>query len=69
MTANERDVGRNLEVPCAPDCQRDISQVFRWDKDARNGRPVVSGADQPYDDLPDVCDAVPCTEGVANRDL
>ena len=39
MTADERDVGRNLEVPCAPDCRRDISQVFRWDKDARNGRP------------------------------
>ena len=69
MTADERDVGRNLEVPCAPDCRRDISQVFRWDKDARNGRPGVSGADQWYDDVPDMCDAVPCTEGVANRDL
>ena len=24
MTADERDVGRNLEVPYAPDCRRDI---------------------------------------------
>ena len=69
MTADERDVGRNLEVPCTPDCRHDISQVFRWDNDARNGRPWVSGADQRYEDLPDVCDTVPCTEGVANRDL
>ena len=69
MRADEWDVGRNLEVPCTPDCRGDISQVFRWDKDARNGRPRVSGADQQYDDLPDVCDAVPCTESVANWDL
>ena len=69
MTADEWDIGSNLEVPCAPDCRGDISQVFRWDKDTRNGTPGDSGADQRYDDLPDVCDPMPCTEGVANRDL
>ena len=69
MRANERDVERNLDVPCAQDCQRDISQVLRLDKDAINGRPRASGADQRYHDRRNVGDAVPCTEGVANRDL
>ena len=69
MIANERDVGYNNEVPCALDWSRDISPVFRWDKDARNGRPRICGPDQRYDNLSDVFDALPYTEGVANQDL
>ena len=45
------------------------TQVFRWGKNARDAGPGFFEADQWYDNLLDVCDALPCTAGMANRDI
>ena len=59
----------DVQVPCASDCRSDIRQVFRWGKNATDAGPGFFEADQWYDNLLDMCDAVSCTAGIANRDI
>ena len=59
----------DVQVPCASDCRQDIRKVFRCGKNARDAGRGFFEANQWYNNLLDVCDGVPCTAGMADRDM
>jgi len=69
MTNRGTHVGLNLQVPCPPDCGRNIQQVFRRNQNARHAGPYVSEAHKGYDGLSDMCNTVPFTASIANRGI